>query len=66
MTLVDNSSGLDKLKARISDHLSKIYPDENPEQICQQIVELMDFKEVLHEAKQHCNLWSENDIIAIT
>ena len=66
MTLVDNSSGLDKLKERISDHLSKIYPDENPEQICQQIVELMDFEDVLHEAKQHCNLWSENDIIAIT
>jgi len=66
MNLSDHLLNLNKLKNRIIDHSSKIYPDINQEEFCDEIVKLMDYENVLHDAKQHYNLWSENDIVAIT
>ena len=66
MSLSDNSTKLNKLKNRVIDHLTKIYPDTNQADICDEIIKLMDFDNVLHKVKNHSNLWSENDIVAIT
>jgi len=66
MSLSDNSTKLNKLKTRVIDHLTKIYPDINQENICDEIIQLMNFNNVIHKVKNHSNLWSENDIVAIT
>ena len=66
MSKNDNSLSLNKLKDRIIDHLTCIYPDVDQKGICDQIVTLMDYEHVFQEAEQHCNLWSENDIVTIT
>jgi len=63
---LNTDTKLDELKKRIVDHLDKMYPDHNTSDICDRIVSLMNYEEVLFEAKQHCNLWSENDIVTIT
>ncbi len=66
MSLSDHLLSLEELKTRIIDHLSKIYPHLDHADLCEKIVNLMDYEKVFHEAKQHCNLWSENDIVTIT
>ena len=66
MSLNDEPLNLNNLEDRIIDHLTKVYPDANHKNLCDKIIELMDFKNVIHEAKQHCNLWSEKDIVAIS
>lgn len=66
MSLNTDQQTLDDLKVRIIDYLSRIYPNENHQNICDSIVDLMDYKSNFHEAKSHTNLWSENDIVTIT
>ena len=66
MSLNNQPLSLTYLEDRIIDHLKKIYPDTNHKDLCDQILHLMDFENVFHETRQHCNLWSENDIVAIS
>ena len=57
---------LDAIKARISDHLFKLYPDENIDVICDEIIRIMAFNNDISETRSHVNLWDETDIVAIT
>ncbi len=66
MSLNTDQQTLDDITVRIIDHLSRIYPEENHQEICDSIVELMDYQHSFHTAKSHTNLWSENDIVTIT
>ena len=66
MSLNTDQQTLDDLNVRIIDYLSRIYPNENHQDICDNIIELMDYKNNFHEAKSHTNLWSENDIVTVT
>lgn len=66
MSLCSHPLKLDELRSRIKDHLTKIYPDNNLEQLREQIIILMGFDNEIYEAKQHANLWTENDIVTIT
>lgn len=54
------------LKTRIIDHLCKLYPDADHQQLCSRIVELMDYQTRLHCPRPHTNLWSEQDMVTIT
>ncbi len=61
---LDNT--LDEIKARISDHLFKLYPDENIGVISDEIIRIMAFKNDISETRSHVNLWDETDIVSIT
>jgi len=66
MSLSDHLLSLEELKTRIIDHLSKVYPEISHAELCDEIVKIMDYENIFHEAKQHCNLWTENDVVTIT
>ena len=57
---------LDEIKARISDHLSRLYPDENIGVIADEIISIMMFNNDISETRSHVNLWDESDIVTIT
>lgn len=57
---------LRELKARISDHLDKLYPDENLDTLTASIVQIMGFEDKIADVKPHSNLWDEKDIVTIT
>jgi len=57
---------LAELETRIIDHLQKLYPDADHQQLCCRIVELMDYQTHFHCPRPHTNLWSEQDIVTIT
>lgn len=57
---------LAELKTRITDHLQKLYPDADHQQLCSSIVELMDYQGQFHCPRPHTNLWSEQDMVTIT
>ncbi len=57
---------LAEIKARITDHLSRLYPDENICVIADEIISIMMFKNDISEARSHVNLWDESDIVTIT
>ena len=57
---------LGEIKARISDHLSRLYPDENIGVIADEIISIMMFKNDISETRSHVNLWDESDIVTIT
>lgn len=54
------------LKERISDHLTKLYPDEDIDALTSTIVSTMGYDRGICEVESHSNLWDENDIITIT
>lgn len=60
----DNTLG--EIKARISDHLLKLYPDENIDAIADEIILAMGFDSGLTETESHINLWDETDVVTIT
>ena len=66
MTVEEIRSPLDALKARIIDHLTRLYPEHDLSAICDEIVSIMDFDDSLIEVHGHINLWDETDVIAIT
>ena len=66
MSLNTEKQNLQELRSRITDHISKIYPEEDHISICEKIVRLMNYENSFYQAKQHTNLWSENDIVTIT
>jgi len=66
MSLSDHALKLEELKSRIRDHLIKIYPDVDHADLCDEVVTTMGYENGFHEVKQHCNLWSESDIVTIT
>ncbi len=55
-----------ELETRIIDHLQKLYPDADHQQLCSRIVELMDYQNHMHCPQAHSNLWSEQDMVTIT
>lgn len=57
---------LAELKTRITDHLQRLYPDADHQQLCSSIVELMDYQSQFHCPRPHTNLWSEQDMVTIT
>ncbi len=57
---------LGEIKARISDHLSRLYPDENVGVIADEIISIMMFNNDISETRSHVNLWDESDIVTIT
>jgi sucrose phosphorylase len=57
---------LGEIKARISDHLSRLYPDENIGVIADEIISIMMFNNDISETRSHVNLWDESDIVTIT
>jgi sucrose phosphorylase len=59
-------SALDGLKARISDHLGKLYHGHDLGAICDEIVSIMEFDDSVIEVQAHINLWDETDVVAIT
>ena len=66
MSLNTEKQNLHELRSRIKDHISKIYPEEDHIAICEKIIRLMNYENSFYQAKQHTNLWSENDIVTIT
>ena len=57
---------LDALKARIIDHLTRLYAEHDLTAICDEIVSIMAFDDSLNEVHGHINLWDETDVVAIT
>lgn len=57
---------LAELETRIIDHLQRLYPNVDHQQLCAQIVDLMDYQTRLHCPRPHTNLWSEQDMVTIT
>lgn len=57
---------LAELETRIIDHLQKLYPEADQQQLCSRIVDLMDYQNDLHSPQPHSNLWSEQDMVTIT
>jgi len=66
MSVDENKSNLDELKSRINDYLVILYPDYNPQIICDEIFHLMNYADNYHHAETHTNLWSQTDIVTIT
>ena len=66
MTAEEKRSSLDALKARITDHLTRLYPENDLTAICDEIVSIMAFDDNLSEVHGHINLWDETDVVAIT
>jgi len=61
-----SNNKLNELKARISDHLVRLYPNENIDVISDIIIRIMGFENTIVEANSHVNLWDEKDIVTIT
>jgi sucrose phosphorylase len=61
-----DSEQLGELKARISDHLAKLYPDEDLHSLANDIVSIMAFDNSIKDVQSHINLWDEKDIVVIT
>ena len=66
MSTVDTEPVLDTLQQRIIDHLLKLYPQDNIEDIANAIVDIMGYEAAIAEVVPHSNLWDEKDIIVIT
>ena len=66
MTLEQDGNVLSALKARISDHLGKLYPEDDIDAICDEIIDIMVFDDSLYETPAHVNLWDENDVVCIS
>ena len=66
MKQAPSSEILTELKANISDHLFRLYPDHDAGNLTEEIIQLMGFDESLAEVASHVNLWDETDIVAIT
>lgn len=56
----------DEFRKRIQDHLQRLYPDQNPVTTSNAIISIMAYENSISEVIPYRNLWSENDIIAIT
>ncbi len=59
-------TALRELKRRISDHLVKLYPDEDIDSLTGSIADIMGYHTAIAEVIPHSNLWDQNDIITIT
>lgn len=57
---------LSQLQDRLSNHLRFIYPDENTEDLAQQLIRLMGLEKKCKSPKPYKNHWDQQDIIAIT
>ena len=66
MTAEGMHNPLDGLKARIIDHLAKLYDGHDLAAICDEIVAIMAFDDSVNEVQAHINLWDETDVVAIT
>ena len=66
MTMEQDGNVLSALKARISDHLGKLYPEDDIDAICDEIIDIMVFDDSLYETPAHVNLWDENDVVCIS
>jgi sucrose phosphorylase len=66
MKIEGSNTILDELKARITDHLEKLYVDEDLDSLADKIIHIMEFDEKIKDVETHVNLWDEKDIIAIT
>lgn len=60
------SERLKELKARISDHLAKLYADEDLDMLANDIIHIMAFDQNVKDVQSHINLWDEKDIVVIT
>ena len=60
------SDRLNELKARISDHLAKLYADEDLDTLANDIIRIMALDLSVKHVQSHVNLWDEKDIVAIT
>ena len=66
MTADQSSDRLSELKARISDHLAKLYIDEDLDMLANDIIRIMAFDHSVKDVRSHINLWDEKDIVVIT
>lgn len=56
----------DRLRVRIQDHLQRLYPEFDTQQLTDAILEQMAYGESLTEVQAHVNLWDQQDVAVIT
>lgn len=57
---------LAELRFRIVNHLGHLYPDSNVDELCEEIIDIMDFESDCRSPKPFENHWDERDIAVIT
>ena len=55
-----------ELRTRVTDHLSRIYPDADHAQLAERLITTMGLDQRCKKPKPYRNLWDQQDIIAIT
>lgn len=55
-----------RLKSRLCEHLTLIYPDADHAAIAERLIAAMGYGKRIAEPKQHRNKWRESDMMAIT
>ncbi len=55
-----------KLRERLTNHLQLIYPQEDIQQLMEQMIEIMDLDRSCQKHKRYHNNWTQRDILAIT
>ncbi len=57
---------LNDIRIRVRDHLLVVYPKENVDVLTDIIIRIMGFENGFEQAKTHCNLWDQSDVVTIT
>lgn len=59
-------SKLVEVRKSITDYLIRLYPSADVNDICNRIVQVMEYEKNICDVQSHVNLWDEQDIIAIS